>query len=481
MKWIDSWIAWLAPTVLVEGTPWRAMWEESDRRAFINIARIFFPLVAVAYLAHFFFYDLPNDLEPIQGWFRFRLTIAVMALFTTAFYFSRYADRPGTRAPAIIACWIMCQSQAFVVVVHGLESWVFCFVLIVGSVMVLRLSAALSLVFVLVTVGSQAWVLLGNDFPTSYIFTGSVVTAVMAIIIRAPYLADVKNFLLNQQNIAAQKQIIELNLEFSERIRSFIPLVIAKRLERSIEDNRMSVLEASIDVMAPQVKSVACLFSDIRGFTQGSKDLDQFVQGGVLPEVKACSDAIEENEGIPRKVGDLIFAYFDQPRQDNNLLLSAVAAMEIARLNQDMNRTFSSVTIKRYVLLASGEAVVGNLGGAGSSIEITALGSPVNLLSRIDEATKAPRLSAILEQGDLITTKEFSAELDRLVVGIEKELISISDLGVELRDFPEVTSLILIKPSDHNYQLLQTALMGAGGGGKKEDLVSKKLDSNIAA
>lgn len=479
MKWIDSWIAWLAPTALVEGTAWRAMWEESDRRAFINVARIFFPLVAVAYMAHFFFYDLPNELEPIQGWFRFRLTIVLMALFTTGFYFSSYADRPGTRVPAILSCWVMCQSQAFVVVVYGLESWVFCFVLIVGSVMVLRLSAALSLVFVLVTVATQAWVLLGNNFPTSYIFSGSVVTAVMAIIIRAPYLAEVKNFLLNQQNIAAQKQIIELNLEFSERIRSFIPLVIAKRLEQSIENSRKSVLEASIDVMAPQVKNVACLFSDIRGFTQGSKDLDQFVQGGVLPEVKACSDAIEANEGIPRKVGDLIFAYFDQSSQNSNLLLSAVAAMKIARLNQDMNRTLSSVTIKRYVLLSAGEAVVGNLGGAGSSIEITALGSPVNLLSRIDEATKAPRFSAILDQGDVIATSEFAEELERLVPGVESEVVDISGLGVELRDFPEVTKLVVVKPSDHNYQLLQAALAGVGG--QLLDSPIKKLDRNIAA
>ena len=54
------------------------------------------------------------------------------------------------------------------------------------------------------------------------------------------------------------------------------------------------------------------------------------------------------------------------------------------------------------MLIANGDAIVGNLGGYDSSIEITALGSPVNLLSRIDEITKLPRFREVVRESDLV-------------------------------------------------------------------------------
>ena len=47
------------------------------------------------------------------------------------------------------------------------------------------------------------------------------------------------------------------------------------------------------------------------------------------------------------------------------------------------------------MLIANGDAIVGNLGGYGSPVETAALGSPVNLLSRIDEITKLPRFREV--------------------------------------------------------------------------------------
>ena len=315
-----------------------------------------------------------------------------------------------------------------------------------------------SLLFAGFTISTQAPVLLDAGIQASYIFTGSVVTLAIALVVRSSNLSDVRSFLLYQENIAAQRRIIELNIEFSERIRSFIPRVIAQRIDVCMDQHRMSVIEASIEVLAPKTKRVACLFSDIRGFTQQSKDLEAFIKDSVIPEVKACTDAIEDLRGIPRKVGDLIFAYFDDDDVKQNLICCVIAGMMVSRLNHDMNATANSKLIKRYVLISYGEALVGNLGGLDSSIEITALGSPVNFLSRIDELTKRSEVALLLKPGDLVLSGEAAAELEHMVPHLRQTRIDLLELGVTIRDFADVRYIFSVSPDDGNYSYLLRAL-----------------------
>ncbi len=456
MKWFESTISWLFPTILVDGTPWKSMWAEKDKESFLATAKIFYPVAALVYALHFFFYDLPNNLEPIESWFLFRLAMVSVALVTLGFYLSPLRRIRWYKLPAIVACWCFCQAQAYVAYWYGLESWIFCYVILAVVVVSLRMSALLSSFFVAFTVSTQAPVLLDGGIAATYIFTGSMVALAFTIVARSSYLTEVKTFLVNQENIAAQKKIIELNLDFSERIRSFIPRVIAERMEDYVERARMTVLEASIEVLAPKKQDVACLFSDIRGFTQGSKDLETFVGQSVMPEVKVCSDAVEKFRGIPRKIGDLLFAYYDDPSIDRNILGAVLSGMEIARLNHDMNATSSTVQIHRYVLLSCGEALVGNLGGLDSSIEITALGSPVNLLSRVDELTKHSQMKDILEPGDLILCDRSAKTISRLVPDLEMRKIPLPK-GVSIRDFPEVSCIYSLKATDANYSAVSRA------------------------
>lgn len=458
MNWLDTTIAWLFPSVLVEGTPWKQLWIEKDRETFLLSCRIFFFLLAIVYLAHYPFYDKVNDLQPLEFWLKLRIAVASGSLITLLFYCTRATKWWWYKLPAILMCWTLCQVQAYVALWHGLESWVFCYILIVICVFVLRMSALNSLVFVGVTVATQAPVLIDAGISWTYIFTGSAIAAGTSVIVRTSYLAEVRSFLLNQENIAAQKKIIELNMEFADRIRSFIPKVIAQRIDDYMDHQRMSVLEASIEVLAPRTKQVACLFSDIRGFTEQSKDIEAFVRESVVPEVKACTDAIENYRGIPRKIGDLIFAYFDDEKHEQNLLRCIVAGIAVSRLNHDMNATVNSRSIKRYVLISCGEALVGNLGGLDSSIEITALGSPVNYLSRVDEVTKVPSVANELKPGDLVLSEDVSREIEQLAPEITRKRIDLANLGVSIRDFGDVKYLYAVAPTDRNYIAVQRAL-----------------------
>lgn len=450
MKWLESTIVWLFPPIMLEGTPWKRLWEEEERRSFVTTSRYVFPSVAIAYVAHFLFYDLPNDLQPVQYWLAFRTFIASAAALTALYYFKVQSDNNWYRVPAMITIWVICQSQAFVALWYGLESWVFCYIFVLGAVLALRLSAFKSLLFVLFTLSTQGMVLVEAGVPVTYIFTGSIVCVVMSLITRATYLNEVRSFKLNQENIAAQKQIIELNIEFSERIRSFIPRVIADRLETLVEKGRMSVIEASIEVLSPSRKHVACLFTDIRGFTQGSKNLQKFVGQSVIPEVKLCSDAVESYEGIPRKIGDLVFAYFDSDYPEINAMRALASGLEIARRNQDLNETYSEESIRRYVLISTGEAIVGNLGGLDSSIEITALGNPVNLLSRLDELTKDDALASKIRFNEIVLSPDAYEEIRAHVDMVEVREICLADICLQVRDFPEVRSVYIVQAIDEN-------------------------------
>ncbi|MEM6484011.1 MAG: hypothetical protein AAF662_03350 [Pseudomonadota bacterium] len=459
MTALDSLLSWLFPKALIEGTPWLVMWEERDRSAFLSTNRLLLPFIAIAYIAHIWFYDIPNSLEPMEGWVAFRISTAACACFVLGLYATAFRRSRFVRLPALVFYWAICQSQAVVWLVHGRESWVFCFILLVASVLALRMSALNSLIFVLFTVSTQSIVLLTGDFPTSYIFTGTVTVCAITLIVRSTYKSEVENFLLNQRNVAAQKQIIELNIDFAERIRAFIPKVISKRIQRCIEAEGKSVLEASIDVMQPRRRDVACLFSDIRGFTENSKNLESFVKDGVIPEVRAGTEIVESLEGVPRKIGDLLFAYFDDDSARSNVMNAAIAAVELANLNKDMNLSGGGQFVKRFVLLSFGEAVVGNLGGSSSSVEITALGTPVNLLSRVDEATKQIESIVGLESGDILLTERFAELLLSFASQVRLQKILLHHVGVSLRNFPEETVLYKMSPTRAN----EVALKSTGG------------------
>ena len=57
------------------GAPSYALWESKERSDFLLLARILFIAVAAAYVAHYLFFDRVMKLEPLEFWFRFRMTI----------------------------------------------------------------------------------------------------------------------------------------------------------------------------------------------------------------------------------------------------------------------------------------------------------------------------------------------------------------------------------------------------------------------
>lgn len=454
MNWFDRCVSWFFPRIILSGTPWQKTWEQQEREAFVSAARLFFPFAAFIYIAHYFFFDLPMKLEPLENWFQFRMGTAAICLATTAAYYSSYQRSKHYKLLAAIVCALFCFAQARVTVNFGQEAWVFCFVLIGLSAQILKEPVATSLAYSTVLIGLVTPSLIEAAVPTEFIVSGSLVTYVLVFALRSTYRKDIEYFVLNKENLAKQEQLIELNRDFTDRIRSFIPTVISNRIENYVTQSRMSVIEASIEVLRAQQKTVSCLFSDIRGFTQNSRDLDSYIAESVIPEMRVCSNIIEKNQGIPRKIGDLVFAYFDNNQPRLNILRSVLSAIDISLANKAMNTTLTQKQVDRYILVSTGEAVVGNIGGVDSSVEITALGSPVNYLSRLDELTKSPKFKAEIEYGDVVICEITYRELSSLGVQLDHQRLDLVDLELSIRDFSGSQAVYIIKPNNQNQQIL---------------------------
>lgn len=455
MNWIESIITYCFPKIILDGKPWRMMWEEKEHAFFVRVCRIFFPTAALGYIGHFFFYDLPMGLEPIDRWFAYRAIVAGASLLTAIFYFTPLAQSRLAKLPAIATTWLFCITQAMITTWWDGTPWLFSFVFVSGTLMVVRASPLSTVVLAIIYMVTQTPYLLAAGVPLSSLVSTGFVTVLLLLILKASHVADIRNFVLNQENIAAQRRIIELNIEFSDRLKAFIPRIVSDRIEALVSKQRLSVVQASVDVLKPRKAKVACLFSDIRGFTKGSRELDSFVDKSVIPDMKACSNIVEEYGGVPRKIGDLIFAYFDHELVTHNVIRCLLAGIDISRVNHALNARGYNSAIRRYILISTGEAVVGNLGGLDSSIEITALGPPVNYLSRLDELTKSPYLKDRLAPGDILICFATRETLLAAGISLPLETINLAEHDLRVRDFPEVTDVFRLKDPARSYEILQ--------------------------
>lgn len=456
MQLFDRIFTYLFPLSLLEMTPWANIWKDKEKADFLATAKFFFPFVGVLYAAHYWFFDLAMELEPARHWLVFRISMVGIALIAFLYYASPLSRLRYYRIPAMLASGVFCYFQARVTVWYPDAPWIYCFVFVVISALALRTSVFKSTSFAGAVIALQ-WPSLmeaGLEIPPA--ISGSAVSLLAIITIRGSYAADIKYFLLNQQNVDAQRRNIELNIEFTDRLKSFIPAEIANRLEYQLRDRNTSVLEAIYGVLKPRRCEIACLFSDIRGFTEGSKNLDSFIRDSVLPNVKSCTDALEGYGGIPRKIGDLIFAYFDHRSVHLNLLRAILSGLEVAQINEGQNQGQNHSDIERYILISVGEAIVGNIGGFDSSVEITALGSPVNYLSRVDELTKHPLVREQLHSSDIILCGRSIELLEELKLYPTISTLDLQEMNLEIRNFPETTRIHTMRPSAANIKLFHS-------------------------
>ena len=213
---------------------------------------------------------------------------------------------------------------------------------------------------------------------------------------------------------------IDLNLLFSKNINIptaflVIETLIIFALILSIryileERNKKFVREAFSKYLAPQVvdlvledpsrltvggerKEITILFSDLRGFTSFSENMDPKTLTQFLNEyLSEMTDIIFEHQGtLDKYIGDAIMAFWGAPLdQPNQVDLAWSASIAMTKRLQEIAPDFKArygIDVSAGIGINSGVVSVGNM-GSKRIFEYTVIGDHVNLASRLESLTR---------------------------------------------------------------------------------------------
>jgi class 3 adenylate cyclase len=457
MSFIGRFFIFLMPDLLLKNTRWESRWREQEKTDFLTTSRIAYVLAGLVYILHYYTVDRFEGLAPSDLWFNFRFGMASISLLGLILNsFPMINNSFLLKVPMLLTGIIFTYFQSLAIIWYPKIPYLYVYFFIIASVLCLRTSLIKSiLVSCLQLYLVYDNLILSKQTTPSTIFSGFVVAVVLLALLKSKQSSEINFFIANQKNFETQKKLIEAHIEFSDQIKAFLPSEISKRLSHFIQDKRMSVMQAVDEALRPKKVRIACLFTDIRGFTKSVSDLDGFVSEALLPSVKLSTQATERFKGIPRKIGDLIFAYFDSPDHRQNVLHAVKSAVEISNINKELNENLPKhLRLRRFILLSSGEAIVGNISGYESAIEITAIGKPVNFLARLDEVTKVPKIRELLLDGDILVNKEMALELQKDIPGLDLECLSLSNLNVKVRDFEDTEEVYILPISRKNFNII---------------------------
>lgn len=455
MTAVEKALLTLVPTLAIR-PKWRLAWKQNDLRSFKSTARVFFTICAAGYVAHYFLIDLPLGKTPVELWARYRFGCAAAALFGFGMTYHQSLDRFGlTRAPLLLCGVLFSYLQGASMLWRPETPYFYSILIPVVSVAAWRKSAGESALYLvtLYAFSAPAWLARPSELP--YIVSAAIVGMLGVGVLRSRLSSDVESFIANQEKLEAQSALIQAQLDLNDQVRSFLPKEIYRRIEEKMRVQRRTVLQALDEVLRCRRTPVACIYSDIRGFTQKSKDLDNFVLHSALPNMRTCTEIVEAFGGVPRLIGDLVFGYFDQADPKEAYLSALRCAGRMAAKSNEMNSDLpEKLRTNRYVLLSFGEAIVGNTGGSGSSWEITVLGPPANILSRLDSLSKIPKFASLITGPMVILTQSAGDRARAYFPGLEMRRLDLQALGLEIRDFPEESGVFLVPIHAQNRAML---------------------------
>jgi class 3 adenylate cyclase/ActR/RegA family two-component response regulator len=197
-----------------------------------------------------------------------------------------------------------------------------------------------------------------------------------------------------QQKVEEQEQILKL----------FIKYVPEQVVKKSLQNNQASIFEG-------ELRNVAVLFCDIRGFTSLSEELAPNEVVSFLNDYYTImAEIVKQYKGfINQFVGDEIFAAFGAPESNPDNEMNAVfCGMKMMKNLQKLNKKYKK-KIKRDIQMGIGinygEVVAGNL-GSEDRIGYSITGDTVNTCKRIESITKDYPNSVLISESIYMKTKE---------------------------------------------------------------------------
>src|SRR5215813_503689 len=192
---------------------------------------------------------------------------------------------------------------------------------------------------------------------------------------------------------------------------------------------------------------VTVLFSDIRGFTSLSEQLEPEQVEEMLREyLTEMTEIVYKHGGaVDKYIGDCVMALYNVPFEDPEHAIKAVrTALEFQERTLAVSKRWEEklgIAIRNGVGINTGEAVVGTL-GSKQRLEYTAIGDTINLGARLESITKDYKSNIIISEStyalvkDHFVTKELG---DVTVKGKTRPVKIYAVLPDNIRKHPRAT------------------------------------------
>ncbi len=188
-------------------------------------------------------------------------------------------------------------------------------------------------------------------------------------------------------------------------------------------------------------KEVTVFFSDIENFTRISEKLSPENLVTVLNEYLSMMTSIIllNNGTLDKYEGDAIVAFWGAPLpQKDHAVRACKTAIQMQHALNGMREAWRSEgkpMLAARIGINTGEAIVGNMGGA-NRFDYTVIGDSVNLGARLESANKQYGTDIMISESTYkqVREKVFARELDMLIVAGKTEPIRVYEVLAMLED-----------------------------------------------
>ena len=186
-------------------------------------------------------------------------------------------------------------------------------------------------------------------------------------------------------------------------------------------------------MMVGERKEVTVLFSDIRGYTTITENMEASEVVKLLNQYfETMVEAVFNYEGtLDKFIGDALMAVFGAPLPlENHALMAVLTALDMRRRLKEFNKSRRGYPeLKIGIGISSGEVVSGNI-GSQKRMDYTVIGDGVNLSSRLEQITKQYGCDIVLSEFtyELCPDSIWVRELDKVRVKGKQQGVSIYEL-----------------------------------------------------
>lgn len=242
---------------------------------------------------------------------------------------------------------------------------------------------------------------------------------------------------------------IVLQRVYSKKRTRVVTTLFGKFVSRDVVKN---LLKGDLGVeLEGRSQEVTVLFSDLRGFTTLSEDLNAQETGQLLNVYfDAMIPIVFDNQGtLDKLMGDAVMAFFGAPGEvKEHPQKAAETALKMIERLKELKEERNEKGIDRLQVgigLNTGMATVGNL-GSWSFMDYTVIGDMVNLGSRLEGLNKTYGTSIIISEftAERLDSRFVLRELDRVKVKGKGDAVTIFELaGHKDRFSQEKLSMIM--------------------------------------